>query len=110
SRPSRSWSRRRDGSRSGSQGPSRRPGSPWRNGACDGRPEAGQRRLTAALPEPKVLDAIRIERLMRLRGIGRWTAEYVLLRGLGRLQIFPGDDVGAHNKLRRFFDLDTELH
>jgi DNA-3-methyladenine glycosylase II len=54
-------------------------------------------------------DATAIDRLTRLRGIGRWTAEYVLLRGLGRLQIFPGDDVGAHNKLRRFFDIDTAL-
>jgi DNA-3-methyladenine glycosylase II len=33
--------------------------------------------------------------LRQLRGVGRWTAEYVLLRGLGRLQVFPGDDVGA---------------
>ncbi len=54
-------------------------------------------------------DPAAIERLTRLRGIGRWTAEYVLLRGLGRLHIFPGDDVGAHNKLRRFFDIDTPL-
>ena len=49
------------------------------------------------------------ERLTSLRGIGRWTAEYVLLRGLGRLHVFPGDDVGAHNKLRRLFGLDTPL-
>ena len=48
-------------------------------------------------------DAAAIERLTSLRGIGRWSAEYVLLRGLGRLNIFPGDDVGAHNKLRRLF-------
>jgi DNA-3-methyladenine glycosylase II len=54
-------------------------------------------------------DAAAIERLTSLRGIGRWTAEYVLLRGLGRLHVFPGDDVGAHNKLRRLFDIDTEL-
>jgi DNA-3-methyladenine glycosylase II len=54
-------------------------------------------------------DLATIERLTRLRGIGRWTAEYVMLRGLGRLQIFPGDDVGAHSKLRRFFDIDTHL-
>jgi DNA-3-methyladenine glycosylase II len=54
-------------------------------------------------------DAAAIERLTRLRGIGRWTAEYVLLRGLGRLHVFPGDDIGAHNKLRRLFDLDTDL-
>jgi DNA-3-methyladenine glycosylase II len=54
-------------------------------------------------------DAAAIERLTGMRGIGRWTAEYVLLRGLGRLHIFPGDDVGAHNKLRRLFDIDTVL-
>src|SRR5262249_46823443 len=29
--------------------------------------------------------------LLALHGVGRWTAEYVLLRGLGRLQVFPGD-------------------
>jgi DNA-3-methyladenine glycosylase II len=54
-------------------------------------------------------DAAAIERLTDMRGIGRWTAEYVLLRGLGRLHVFPGDDVGAHNKLRRLFDIDTDL-
>jgi DNA-3-methyladenine glycosylase II len=42
--------------------------------------------------------------LLRLRGVGRWTAEYALLRGLGRLQVFPGDDVGARNNLARWLD------
>lgn len=41
-------------------------------------------------------------RLCRLRGVGRWTAEYVLLRGLGRLHVFPGDDVGAQKSLARW--------
>jgi DNA-3-methyladenine glycosylase II len=45
---------------------------------------------------------VAIERLVELKGIGRWTAEYVLLRGLGRLDIFPGDDVGARKKLAHF--------
>lgn len=39
------------------------------------------------------------ERLLQLRGVGRWTVEYVLLRGFGRLDVIPGDDVGAQNKL-----------
>ncbi len=52
-------------------------------------------------------DGAAIERLTSLRGVGRWTAEYVLLRGLGRLHVFPGDDVGAHNKLRRLFAIET---
>jgi DNA-3-methyladenine glycosylase II len=41
-------------------------------------------------------------RLSELRGVGRWTAEYVLLRGLGRLHVFPGDDVGAQKSLARW--------
>ena len=40
-----------------------------------------------------------------LRGVGRWTAEYVLLRGLGRLETFPGDDVGAQKNLQRLLHL-----
>jgi DNA-3-methyladenine glycosylase II len=34
-----------------------------------------------------------VSSLCRLRGVGRWSAEYVLLRTLGRLHVFPGDDV-----------------
>jgi len=47
-------------------------------------------------------DAVRA--LLRLQGIGRWSAEYALLRGLGRLHVFPGDDVGARNNLARWLD------
>jgi DNA-3-methyladenine glycosylase II len=46
--------------------------------------------------------------LVALRGVGRWSAEYVLLRGLGRLDVYPGDDVGARNKLRHFLGLDHD--
>ena len=47
-------------------------------------------------------DAVIRQRLLELRGVGRWTAEYVLLRGLGRLHVFPGDDVGAQKALARW--------
>jgi DNA-3-methyladenine glycosylase II len=47
--------------------------------------------------------------LTSLRGVGRWSAEYVLLRGLGRVNVFPGDDVGARNKLERFLDIEERL-
>jgi DNA-3-methyladenine glycosylase II len=40
-----------------------------------------------------------------IRGVGRWTAEYVLLRGLGRLETFPGDDVGAQKNLQQLLHL-----
>ncbi len=54
-------------------------------------------------------DATAISRLCELDGIGRWSAEYVLLRGLGRLQVFPGDDVGARNKLSRWLSQPEPL-
>jgi DNA-3-methyladenine glycosylase II len=54
-------------------------------------------------------DGSAVEQLCRLRGVGRWTAEYVLLRGLGRLHIFPGDDVGARNSLRKWLGLRKPL-
>lgn len=47
--------------------------------------------------------------LLNLRGIGRWTAEYVLLRGLGRTNIFPGDDVGARNRLAQWLGRDEPM-
>lgn len=43
-----------------------------------------------------------IDFLLELRGVGRWTAEYVLLRGLAPLNVFPGDDVGARNRLAKW--------
>jgi DNA-3-methyladenine glycosylase II len=50
-----------------------------------------------------------VARLSKLRGVGRWTAEYVLLRGLGRTHVFPGDDVGARNNLARWLHVTTPL-
>jgi DNA-3-methyladenine glycosylase II len=50
-----------------------------------------------------------LELLRKLRGIGRWSAEYVLLRGLGRLNVFPADDVGARNKLKDWLNLSGSL-
>ncbi len=44
-----------------------------------------------------------VARLSKIRGVGRWTAEYVMLRGFGRINIFPGDDVGGRNKLFEWF-------
>jgi DNA-3-methyladenine glycosylase II len=54
-------------------------------------------------------DDAAVARLRGLRGVGRWTAEYVLLRGLGRTHVFPGDDVGARNNLGRWLGLTSAL-
>jgi DNA-3-methyladenine glycosylase II len=54
-------------------------------------------------------DSAAVAQLEALPGIGRWTAEYVLLRGLGRVHLFPGDDVGARTNLARWMKLRTPL-
>jgi DNA-3-methyladenine glycosylase II len=48
-------------------------------------------------------------RLQSLHGVGRWTSEYVLLRGLGRIHIFPGDDVGARRRLAQWLGIRGTL-
>ena len=57
----------------------------------------------------EVSDDVALANLQQLRGVGRWTAEYILLRGLGRWHIFPGDDVGARNNLTRWLKLNEDL-
>ena len=54
-------------------------------------------------------DSVVRQRLLELRGVGRWTSEYVLLRGLGRLHVFPGDDVGAQKRLARWLGRSRSL-
>lgn len=50
-----------------------------------------------------------LKKLQQLRGVGRWTAEYVLLRGLGRIHIFPGDDLGIRSKLVSWLEIKDAL-
>jgi DNA-3-methyladenine glycosylase II len=57
-----------------------------------------------ALPDDEA-----VQRLCKLRGVGRWSAEYVLLRGLGRTHVFPGDDVGARKNLKRWLHHEMPL-
>ena len=54
-------------------------------------------------------DAQVVETLTQIVGIGRWSAEYTLLRGLGRLHVFPGDDVGARKNLARWLGVVEPL-
>ena len=46
--------------------------------------------------------------LMRLHGVGKWTAEYVCLRCLKDPAAFPVDDVGLQNAIKRQLSLATK--
>lgn len=48
------------------------------------------------------------QQLLPMRGVGRWSAEYVLLRGFGRIDVFPGDDVGAQKNIQALLALEEK--
>ncbi|MGE0755846.1 MAG: DNA-3-methyladenine glycosylase [Pirellulaceae bacterium] len=51
-------------------------------------------------------DEVVIERLTQVRGIGRWTAQMFLIFSLGRLDVFPEDDLGVRSAIRNLYGLD----
>jgi DNA-3-methyladenine glycosylase II len=99
-----------DGTRVGSPDPghvAKAPLSALRQAGLSAR-RAAELRDLARLPlerfEHELIalpDAEARARLLELPGIGPWTADYVLLRGLGRLDVFPSGDVGAARTLGR---------
>ena len=50
-----------------------------------------------------------LERLMKIKGVGRWTAEYVLLRGMGRWGVIPADDIGIRNAVTHFYKYKKQV-
>ena len=44
-----------------------------------------------------------IEELDRVRGIGVWTAELTMIRGMRRLEAFPADDLGLRRTISHFY-------
>lgn len=48
-----------------------------------------------------------IARLVPIRGVGRWTVEMLLISTLGRLDVWPTDDFGVKNGLKRLYGLDA---
>ena len=47
-----------------------------------------------------------IEQLTTVKGIGRWTAQMFLIFALGRLDVFPHDDLGVRSAIRNRYELD----
>lgn len=46
-----------------------------------------------------------INELIQVKGIGRWTAQMFLIFSLGRLDVFPYDDLGIRTAIRDLYDL-----
>jgi DNA-3-methyladenine glycosylase II len=53
-------------------------------------------------------DEALIERLISLRGVGRWTVEMLLIYGLAREDVLPADDFGVREGYRRLKGLEQQ--
>ena len=45
-----------------------------------------------------------LETLIKIRGLGPWTVEYMMCRGMGRYEALPANDMGLRISLTKFFD------
>jgi DNA-3-methyladenine glycosylase II len=54
----------------------------------------------------KLPDEEIIERVVQVKGIGRWSAEMFLIFQLRRPDVLPVDDLGVRNAFRRMYGLD----
>jgi DNA-3-methyladenine glycosylase II len=48
------------------------------------------------------------QKLMLIRGVGKWTVENFLLFGIGRPNLFPLADIGIQNALKKLYKLETK--
>jgi DNA-3-methyladenine glycosylase II len=67
--------------------------------------------LDGTVPTNRVIrsldDEAIVERLIAVRGIGRWTVEMLLIFQLGRPDVLPIDDFGVRNGFRIVYGLRT---
>lgn len=54
----------------------------------------------------RLSDEAVIEELTKVKGIGRWTAQMFLIFALGRLDVFPHDDLGVRVAIRDRYGLE----
>ncbi len=57
-------------------------------------------------PLPDLDDEAVIAALTRMKGVGRWTAEMILLFSLGRPDVLSTGDLGIRNAVKRHYGLD----
>ncbi len=50
-----------------------------------------------------------VTELTKLRGVGRWTAELAILRGMHRLDAFPADDLGLRRAIAQRYQLKEKI-
>lgn len=55
----------------------------------------------------RLSDEAIVDQLVQIKGIGRWTAQMFLMFSLGRLDVFPHDDLGIRTALKNLYELEA---
>lgn len=75
--------------------------------------DLAQRQLAGEIPSlaeaRRLTDEELVERLVPVRGIGRWTVEMLLMFRLGRPDVLPSTDLGIRNGFARAFGVPLPL-
>jgi DNA-3-methyladenine glycosylase II len=50
-----------------------------------------------------------IDELCKLRGVGAWTAELALIRGMNKLEAIPADDLGLKRTISHYYCNDKKI-
>jgi len=62
------------------------------------------------IPTPAELETLTddeiVERLISIKGVGRWTVEMLLMFTFGRMDVLPVDDMGVQEGFKRLFNLE----
>ncbi|WP_082096460.1 DNA-3-methyladenine glycosylase family protein [Paenibacillus wulumuqiensis] len=79
---------------------------------CEYLIDTARRIAEGTLSKEQLLQAAGVKQaekmLVQIRGIGPWTAHYVLMRCLRMPSAFPIDDVGLHNSIKHVLGLETK--
>lgn len=72
--------------------------------------ELGRAIIDGSINADKLIDEDNetvIASLSRLRGVGRWTAEWALMLYFGRTDVFPAGDLALRGVLAKYYDFDA---
>jgi len=81
-----------------------RPKIKYITGICEG---VSNNDLDLSLLTNKPDEEVIVE-LVRLKGVGRWTAEMILIFSLGRTDIFSLGDIGLRNAVAKLYHIDRD--
>lgn len=49
-----------------------------------------------------------VEHLTQIKGVGKWTVQMILMFSMGRMDVFPEDDLGIQNAIKKLYNITSD--